>query len=268
MDHFAVWLIESGEMSVNNGVTQQQCRAGDLWISDSTLPLDMQIPSPCPQAEWSILWIPRSRMLSAFADDQALHGLILRQNSASGAMLGASMRVLIERTALASRAEFDTLASGLLELAAKVMAPAIEAAAHYPATPSAPFLTIRRFIDKNLGSPELDPDLLARQFGLSRSTLYRLFEPVGGIADYIRRQRLARAWREITAPGQSNQRIGLLGFRLGFTNASAFTRLFREHFGMSPGEARKMASQKPCAAPIDVPGVSNLGSVLARLGPG
>jgi len=55
------------------------------------------------------------------------------------------------------------------------------AAASGVAIPLASFVTIRRFIDRNLKSPELSPEMIARNFGLSRASLYRLFEPGGGI---------------------------------------------------------------------------------------
>ena len=47
----------------------------------------------------------------------------------------------------------------------------------------------------------------ATAFGLSRAALYRHFEPVGGIAAYIRSARHSRAYQEIVAPEFANQRI-------------------------------------------------------------
>ena len=68
----------------------------------------------------------------------------------------------------------------------------------------ASFANVRRFIDTHLASPALETDMLARNFGLSRASLYRLFAPVGGVAGYIRRERLRRVFRDITAPEHAN----------------------------------------------------------------
>ena len=48
----------------------------------------------------------------------------------------------------------------------------------------------QRYIDKHLDSPRLSADAIARCFGWSRATLYRLFEPDGGLMKYIQRRRL------------------------------------------------------------------------------
>jgi hypothetical protein len=44
---------------------------------------------------------------------------------------------------------------------------------------------IRRYIAANLTSPELMSDVLCARLQLSRTQLYRLFEPLGGVAGYI-----------------------------------------------------------------------------------
>jgi AraC-like DNA-binding protein len=105
----------------------------------------------------------------------------------------------------------------------------------------ATFANIRRFIDTHLASPALETDMLAGNFGLSRAALYRLFEPVGGVAAYIRRERLRRVFRDITAPEHANVRLAGLARRWGFKDGSTFNRAFRLSFGISPGAARAAA---------------------------
>jgi AraC-like DNA-binding protein len=89
----------------------------------------------------------------------------------------------------------------------------------------------------------LSANSIAAEFGLSRASLYRLFGPAGGIAKYIRKARLSRAYQEITAAEFSNRRIGFIAYQLGFKNVSAFSRLFHEVYGVTPGEARERARQ-------------------------
>jgi AraC-like DNA-binding protein len=111
------------------------------------------------------------------------------------------------------------------------------------AVPLASFVTIRRYIDRNLTAPELGVDMIARNFGLSRASLYRLFEPIGGVSGYIRRQRLNRAYQAITTAEKADHRIGPMAYRLGFKNINSFNRSFRETYGKNPGEARQAARQ-------------------------
>ena len=58
---------------------------------------------------------------------------------------------------------------------------------------------IQRHIALSLGSPALHAETLCGAFRISRSQLYRLFEPLGGVARYIQEQRLARACAELSA---------------------------------------------------------------------
>ena len=59
---------------------------------------------------------------------------------------------------------------------------------------------VRRTVRKYLRSPNLGPRLLCRHVGTSRSQLYRLFENQGGVARYIRRQRLRAAYTMLVNP--------------------------------------------------------------------
>ena len=86
--------------------------------------------------------------------------------------------------------------------------------------------------------PDLSADSVAAEFRLSRGSLYRLFEPAGAIAKYIRKGRLNGAFQEITAAELSNRRIGPIAYTLGFKNVSAFSRVFHEVYGVLPGGPR------------------------------
>ena len=101
------------------------------------------------------------------------------------------------------------------------------------------FTTITRFIEANLASRELGIEKITRTFALSRASLYRLFEPVGGVACYIRTRRLARARKELTAPGLQDHRIGPIAYRAGFQSIPAFNRAFRAAYGEPPRRARQ-----------------------------
>ncbi len=190
------------------------------------------------------LWAARDRILPLVSDENALHGLILKAHSPAGAVIGATMLAFARSAAKMTLIEFDALAEGLVALAAKSVAPILVRASDGAALPPlASFVAVRRYIDRKLVEPDLSADSIAAAFGLSRASLYRLFEPAGGIAKYIRKARLSRAFQEITVAELSNRRIGHIAYALGFKNVSAFSRLFHEVYGVTPGEARQRARQ-------------------------
>jgi len=106
-------------------------------------------------------------------------------------------------------------------------------------------IRVQRFIEANLTTPVLGPDFICAQLGLSRSALYRLLEPLGGVANYIRERRLRRVFQEITDTRNRNKKITEVAYNLGFVNASAFSRAFKSVYGATPSDIRNMAEHAP-----------------------
>jgi AraC-like DNA-binding protein len=100
---------------------------------------------------------------------------------------------------------------------------------------------IQRHIAAHLDSPALQAEALCAQFRISRSQLYRLFEPLGGVAHYIQEQRVTRACAELCNPAHDHRRIYEIAFALGFSSEAHFSRVFRATFGLSPSDVRARA---------------------------
>lgn len=96
---------------------------------------------------------------------------------------------------------------------------------------------VRQVIQQNLRSPTLTPKRISRLVGMSRSQLYRLFEPVGGVARYIQRARLREACR-VLSDAEDCRDIQDVAEDLGFFDPSSFSRAFRQEYGCSPREVR------------------------------
>ena len=269
IDHFAIRLLLSGHIAGLAGPTEVDAEPGDAFFIDLAQPTRLQASVRDETTTEITLWVPRPRLLASINDEHALHGLGLKGTSPAGALVGASLRSLVAHAHNMSVQEMDALASGVIELTASAIAPMLEAAAvSGVAVPLASFVTVRRFIDHNLSSPKLGPEMIAKSFGLSRASLYRLFEPIGGIAGYIRKQRLNRIFEEITAVEFANQRIGQIANRFGFKSLSAFSRLFRTTYGVSPREARaaKLKTVSYTTLKVEVGTASSLGAWLTQMG--
>ena len=100
---------------------------------------------------------------------------------------------------------------------------------------------IREIVDQNLGSWSFHTGRLCKLAGVSRSNLYRMFEPYGGVARYIQRQRLRRA-HDLLAEPNCTRKIGSIANDHCFADASIFSRAFRHEFGYAPSDVRKWAS--------------------------
>jgi len=100
------------------------------------------------------------------------------------------------------------------------------------------FAAAQRYIKRHLAVPELSPDAVAAAIGCSRSTLYRLFHDQElSVQGYIRELRLQQFLHLLQKENKAPP-IQMLALRCGLYDWPNVSRLFRQRFGMSPGEAR------------------------------
>lgn len=94
---------------------------------------------------------------------------------------------------------------------------------------------ICRFIEKNLGDFELAVPRLLHEFGVSRASLYRMFEESGGVRNYIRQRRATRALLDVSRHPFKRGIIRNVADQWGFSSAPNFNRIIRDLYGFSPG---------------------------------
>ena len=127
---------------------------------------------------------------------------------------------------------------------------------------------VRHVVHRCLRLPALRPNLLCRILKLSRSRLYRLMDPEGGVVRYIQRQRLLEAYALLSDPFE-DQPITAIAEGLCFADKSGFSRAFRREFGTSPSDVRAASCTPPTlhvlAARANDPGGSNMRALLGAL---
>jgi AraC-like DNA-binding protein len=96
-------------------------------------------------------------------------------------------------------------------------------------------LAAARLIERDLLDPGLDAGSLTRALGLSRSSLYRAFQSVGGVKAYIRQRRLEHARDLLMRRDGPRLTVGEVAQVCCFASDSHFSRAFRKAFGYSPG---------------------------------
>lgn len=95
-----------------------------------------------------------------------------------------------------------------------------------------------RLVDARLLDPDLCAETLTTALGLSRSSLYRAFRPVGGVQAYIRQRRLENARDVLAARVGPHPTVSEVAHSHGFASDSHFSRAFRKTFGYPPGSSR------------------------------
>ncbi|KQT50161.1 hypothetical protein ASG52_08550 [Methylobacterium sp. Leaf456] len=91
----------------------------------------------------------------------------------------------------------------------------------------------RMIVRANLARPDLTPAFIAGEMQVSRATLYRLFEPEGGVMHFVQGERLG-AVRDALADPMETRTLGRLADVFGFSSLSQLSRSFRNRYGVPP----------------------------------
>jgi len=102
-------------------------------------------------------------------------------------------------------------------------------------------IAIKDFIERNI-EKELDIESICSHFQISKSTVYNILEPLGGVYNYLRQRRLEHARRLIL---ESNPAISMkaIAYLLKFRTPEEFSRAFKRQFGTSPRDFLAIRTQ-------------------------
>lgn len=100
---------------------------------------------------------------------------------------------------------------------------------------------IRRVIDlveENMADLDFDLEIMARKLAVSRRQLFRKLRAAAGCSPntFIRTLRLRRAAQLLT---ESQMTVTEITYAVGFSDLKYFRTIFREHYGVAPGEYLK-----------------------------
>ena len=241
IDHYIIRLQRQGRWSGEAGERATEATAGTVVV------LDMARPSTAlgTGIDNINVILPRD-LLDAVLPPFDMHGLVLE--GASAELLRSYLIALVEALPRIPSEHAPHIARATCNLVAACLSPSREASARAEAPLALSRLAeIRRYIDRHLGSRNLSPAAIAKALGLSRSTLYALCEPLGGVAALIQRRRLERIRAILTDP-RDHRSISQIAYQHGFVSKTHFSRAFRSAFGSSPSDARAGASKPPADA--------------------
>lgn len=215
------------------------------------------------------LVLPRALLAPLVADLDALHGRILQCSTALNAMLACHLRALYDEAPGLAAKDAGAAAHGTAALVAAFAGASAKGREMIEqASAGTSLQAARRLIEANVPEPDLGPEFLCQRLGMSRAKLYRLFEPIGGVGEYIQQRRLARAYHALTDPAQAHVYVGVIAARCGFGSASVFSRAFRQAFGLSPTDLRANHQHLEADNPADDNAFTSMRRQLLGMGAG
>ena len=237
-NHFAVHLVLAGRLEGSLESGFEEARSGDLVL------VDTQKPSHTTAHNLHVLTASVSRAVVSAAAGVAgrLHGHIVA--APNTLVLGDVMQSLVRH---GGRAAADVV-PGLRRAFGEALSAALSTASQGAGNEARRLALAQRdaairFIEAHLNDRDLDASVIAQGLGLSRSALYRLFQPYGGVAGYIMTRRVA-AVRDALETG-SVLRLSELASAFGFTDESHLNRRFNRVYGQPVGSYRRAVASEP-----------------------
>lgn len=102
---------------------------------------------------------------------------------------------------------------------------------------------VKADIHESIGRRDVSAPAVALRHGITPRYLHMLFErEERTFSEFVMIQRLTKAHRYLTGARHMERRISEIAFATGFADLSTFNRQFKRLFGMTPSEAREVAS--------------------------
>lgn len=190
-----------------------------------------------------VICVPRAPIEAAIGNlDAALYTGVPR--TAALQLLTGFAETLASDTGFMDEPTLDQAKRTLIDLFILALGPTRDGAeATKDSVKLARLARLKSDIAVNIGNPDLSLDWLARRHGLRPRGIQDLFYGAGeGFTEYVRNARLDLAHRLLSDPRQANLNIAEIALSSGFGDISWFNNAFRKRFGITPSEARAVAS--------------------------
>lgn len=232
-DHWVLRVSRAGPMQYRSGDRTILVERGQLYIGAFNEPSEVDYS----EGSWVALIIPRHLLAGWGVDLDAARRST--PDSATRQLLADFLLALADRLPAASAHEVEPLCAVLRALLAACV-PSNQDKRNVAQTvnPEQLRAAVDRVIRREIASARLNVARLAELTGVSRSTLYRLYNDDCGIAARIRHLRLEAVRSALADPTQARRPIRELAERWGFHCTASFNRTFKAHFGLPPGSVR------------------------------
>ncbi|WP_185969872.1 helix-turn-helix domain-containing protein [Rhizobium straminoryzae] len=257
LDHLVITCLLSGRARWRSD-RLARLEPGDCGFCDLASPLALRTTGGTQALHFII---PRLALPASVAPLVPIRERRFAAGSSPALLLQGLAATLLRALAAPAPMELSAFSRPLMDLMALILGPAGKdagTAAHADLR-----RRLRRHIQDNLASDGMTADSICADLRLSRSQLYRQFEGEGGVETYIRRRRLARSLQMLSDPACAERRIGEIAYEAGFADEAHFSRLFRQHYGLSPRAFRKSGSVAP-ALPIGSGNSQDASATFAR----
>ncbi|MCX7515284.1 helix-turn-helix domain-containing protein [Frateuria hangzhouensis] len=246
-DHFVLHHVVAGELIGGDIDAPVRVRPGETLVLDTRKAME----NGARDVRLITVSLARDAVRAAAGSLDGLHGHKIGEPE--GALLAALLRTLATHAANLSPGVQPAVTRSLVDLLSVAINPVGSAARtdfyrlEFVRREAAQRLIETRLADRDFGVQDITRDI-----GISRASLYRLFEAQGGVARFIQLRRLQHLRDRLDDRAFDNQSLAALAPLSGFSGESHASRLFKQVFGISPSAYRAASIRGAQTQAVDV----------------
>jgi AraC-like DNA-binding protein len=229
-DHFMLFLVCNGEVSIEQQGRSACVRAGDLVIYDQAQPFTLEFGGDTREI---VMTIPRPLMVSRLPDGHRLTARRIPGSSRLGMLTAAIVRQLVEFEVPLEEEAASRISASALDILTTTLAVEFTDVVEADARCHQRLDQVKRYVLANLHDAEMTIESIAAAQNVAPRTLHRLFSAEGTTPiRWLWQQRLTASYRALAEGHITHVTDAALSF--GFTDLSHFSRAFKKTFGCPP----------------------------------
>ncbi|MCK2237362.1 MULTISPECIES: helix-turn-helix domain-containing protein [unclassified Crossiella] len=235
-------LVAQGNCVLSQDGRRTELGPGDLVLYDGSRPYEMVMPE---QVRLLVLQYPR-RLLAGLDEYDRLRALRLPTSAGLGEVVAQLMRHVVSTMDETDGAAGVRLTDNLLDLLGVLLGEHLAPRSIEPdSARRALLLRVLSFVETQLHDPDLDPESIAAAHHVSTRYLHKLFQDrPESLAAYVRARRLERCRSDLRDVTQAGRPVAVLAAAWGFRDAAHFSKVFKNAYGLPPGEYRRSFTQR------------------------
>ncbi|WP_457580960.1 helix-turn-helix domain-containing protein [Ensifer canadensis] len=261
VDHWTITVLRSGSIRTDAVRCKFAAGPGEVQVHS----LGRSFTGDVDKCEMLILFVPRDYSVETAATLGSAEFSAVA--TGMGRLLSDYLVDVAKRLPMLTEADLPGLAAATRAMIIACVSPSAD---HFEATEGLIANVLlergRQLIESRLFDPKLGCEMVRRELGISRTRLYNLFEPFGGVMHFIQHRRLVNACAALTDPND-RRLIFQIAEERGFSDGAEFSRAFKRAFGYSPSEVRNRGGDGiPIRRDLEgCPSAERLGVLLRRL---
>jgi AraC-like DNA-binding protein len=240
-DFYKLVLQVSGRGIIEQAQRRVVLQPGHWMLYDPRAPYSITNPERCTLL---VTQVPRS-LLGGLRLPGPHAGELGSDNVAGlDGVFGSYLRALSEQLPGLPDGVGQAVSESVMGLLGSTLAETLRRIGEPVPLPSMLKMRVRQYMQAHLSDPELSIQRIADALRCSKRYIHRVFEDDAvSLERQIWNERLERCHSALTHEANANRSAAAIGFAWGFRSSAHFSRLFKQHYGLTPGACQRGAAE-------------------------